>query len=64
MRWREGLDRAIVGRVTIVVRLDAPWMFMLLGSDEVSIGRPYHLRTFVLRDGHLARPRDYVEDVP
>lgn len=52
-------------RVEAVVRVfDAPWVHRLTRlHDQVSIGVPYHMRTFLVPQGTLTKPDQYQKDV-
>lgn len=60
---REVLALPFAGRLRIIARVfDAPWIELLRDEDELSVGVPYRLRTFLVRDGVQTMPSDYVQD--
>lgn len=47
----------------LIVRVfDAPWVHKLRAHDQVSVGVPYHLRTWRADNGVLTAPNQYEQD--
>jgi len=58
------LSLSYAGRFHIMARanMSAAWMSKLRPSDQVSVGEPYSLTTWVVRDGFVTVPDDYKDD--
>lgn len=54
----------ILWRATLMVRANmrAPWMEKLRANDQVTVGVPYSLVTWAVRDGVRSTPPDYKMD--
>lgn len=55
----------VAARVSLMVRADdrARWVALLRPGDQVSVGLPYDLLTFSVRDGVRTTPDQYKDDV-
>lgn len=58
------LAHDLAERARLVVRVHAPWANLLRARDEVSVGVPYRMHTFRMKDGIRVIPSHYASDTP
>lgn len=56
------LSSEVAARLSVVVRVVAPWLARLRPSDMVSLGVPYSLTTWRVSDGVVTQPHQYLDD--